>query len=52
MKRKGEEDDYFCFECRFFGGKTRCTKFKQPLNRRPWDCSCDSFKHWKEEDND
>lgn len=44
MKRPWSEDDFFCFECVFFGGKDRCRKFREPLERRPWDISCDKFQ--------
>lgn len=51
MRRKGEEDDYFCFECRFFGGQDKCHRFGKMLPRKGWECSCDHFRHWKEEEH-
>ena len=44
MKRKGEQDQYFRFECAFFGGVDRCRRFQMPLARKGWDRSCDKFQ--------
>lgn len=48
MRREGEEDDYFCFECAYFGGYDMCRRWLQPLARKGWEKSCGRFAHWKE----
>lgn len=43
MKRPWSTDDFFCFECMYFGGQNICHRFRQPLARKGWDKSCDKF---------
>lgn len=44
MKRPWADDNFYCFECRYFGGKDKCHRFDQTLAREGWSTSCDKFE--------
>lgn len=44
MKRPWSTDDFFCFECRHFGGQDKCHRKQLTLAKKGWTKSCRRFE--------